>query len=354
MALAIERMTKFAGVIPSRGTFPIKANTRIFKGSMVGLDSSGRAMPAGLLAGGTVAAVGKASATYDNRTGSELGGSAGAVNVEVEYGVFGWKSAADADAIAADDVGKVCFVDDDQTVALTNGTDTRGIAGYISEVRDGQVYVWMGPHVAGQIVLAASEAAQLDTAQTAIDALEVDAATANASFYVPLTSFLDADGDPLAKYAADNVGTVGFNLADSEALNLRWNNYPSNPGVTILTQVALPRDLDDAEDMILEFLCSKSGATVGDATQITCAVFLTAAAALHDADADAGGDTDAMVGNATAKTTQLLTRTIAAADVPAGAVSMTLKIFPKSGTIETDDFLLHAVRVRYTRKVQTA
>lgn len=354
-ALSLERMTKFAGVIPTRGTFGIKANKRIFKGGLVGLDSAGRAMPGDTIAAGCLAAVGKASATYDNRTGSELGGAADAVDVEVEYGVFAFVSATGGgDDIAADDVGKVCYVVDDATVALTNGTDTRGIAGFITEVRDGQVFVWMGPHVAGQIVLAASEASQLDAAQVAIDALEVDAATTNASFSVPLHSFFDADGDPLVKYAADNVGTVGYNLADTEALNLRWNNYPSNPGVTAITQFALPADLDPAADLLIEFLCSKSGATVGDATKITYAVYIVSEGDLHDADTVVTGDTAALVGNAIAKTTDVLTVTVAAADVPVGAMSMTLKIFPKSGTIETDDFMIHAVRVRYTRKIQTA
>ncbi len=354
MALAIERMTNFAGVTPARGTIPIKANVQIFTGALVGIDSAGRAMPGGLIAAGCLAAVGKASATYDNRTGSELGGAAGACDVEVEYGVFQWATAGGGDAIAADDVGKVCYVVDDQTVALTSDTDTRGIAGFITEVRDSKPYVYMGPHVAGLIVIAASEASQLDTAQTEIAALEVDAATTNASFSVPLTGFLDADGDPLVKFAADNVGTVGYNLADSEALNLRWNNYPSNPGVTAITQFALPADLDDAGDIVLQFLCSKSGATVGDATKITYAAYIVSEGDLHDADTVVTGDTAALVGNAVAKTTDILAATIAAADVPAGAVTMTLKIFPKSGTIETDDFMIHAVRVKYTRKIQTA
>ncbi len=355
MALSLERLTKFAGVVPARGTFPIKANVQIFKGAMIALDSAGRAMPAGLVAAGALAAVGKASASYDNRTGSELGGSADACNVEVEYGVFAWASATGGgDDIAADDVGKVCYMKDDQTVALTNGSDTRGIAGFITEVRGSDVYVYMGPHVAGMIVIAASEASQLDTAQTDIDALEVDAATANASFYVPLTSFLDPDGDPLAKYSAGNTGVPGFTLADSEALCLRWNNYPGNAGVTVVTQVGLPADLDDAAAIVLEFLCSKSGATAGDATKITYAAYILSEGDLHDADTVVTGDTAALVGDAAAKTTDVLSATIGASDVPVGARSMTLQIFPKSGTIETDDFMLHAVRVKYTRKIQTS
>ncbi len=353
-ALDTERMTNFAGVTPARGTFPIKANVQIFKGALVGLDSAGRAMPGDTVANGCLAAVGKASATYDNRTGSELGGAAGACNVEVEYGVFQWANSGGGDVIAADDVGKVCYVVDDQTVALTSNTDTRGIAGFITEVRDSKAYVFMGPHVAGLIVIAASEEAQLDTAQVDIDALEVDAATTNASFGVPLTSFLDPDGDPLAKYSAGNTGVPGFTLLDSEAMCLRWNNYPGNAGVTVLTQFSLPADLDPAAAIVLQFLCSKTGATVGDATKITYAAYIISDGDLHDGDTVVTGDTAALVGDATAKTTDVLEATIAHADVPVGAMSMTLQIFPKSGTIETDDFCLHAVRVKYTRKIQIA
>ncbi len=354
MALSLERLTKFAGVAPARGTFPIKANVKIYKGAMVAVDTAGRAMPAGLVSAGALAAVGKASATYDNTTGSELGGDADACDVEVEFGVFGWKSHTGGDEILANDVGKVCYMFNDFTVALTSDSDARGIAGFVTEVREGQVYVYMGPHVAGLIVIAASEASQLDTAQVDIDALEVDAATANASFSVPLTSFLASDAAVLAKFAADNVGTVGFNIADSEAMNLRWNNYPSNPGVTAMTQFALPADLDPAADVLLEFLCSKSGATAGDATKITYAAYIISEGDLHDADAVITGDTNALTGAAAAKTTDILLATIGAADVPVGAMSMTLRIFPKSGTIETDDFMVHAVRVKYTRKIQVA
>lgn len=352
-ALAIERMTNFAGVIPSRGTYPIKANVRIFKGAIVGIDSAGRAMPGDTIANGCLTVVGKASATYDNRTGSVLGGAADAVNVEVEYGVYQYDfKTGGGDDIAADDVGKVCFVVDDHTVALTNNTDTRAIAGLISEFRDSKPYVWMGPHVAAILVIAATEASQLDTAQIDVDALQADAATSNAFVHIPLTSFVDADGDPLAKFVSAGTPTFGFNLADSEAFNIRWNN-DATPG-TALCQVALPPDLDDTAAAQLEFLCSKSGATVGDATTLTITAFLIGAGDLHDADANAGGVSDALVGNAVAKTTKKLTLTIAAGDIQAGARSMTFTVTPTAGTLGTDDLMIHDVRLRYTRKIQTS
>ena len=68
---------------------------------------------------------------------------------------------------------------------------------------------------------------------------------------------------PEAAFSEANP-TFGFNLADSEALNLRWNNH-ATPGAA-LCQVGLPQDLDESQPAVLEFLCSKSGATVGDAT----------------------------------------------------------------------------------------
>lgn len=145
-ALAQERLTKDIGFpLPVRGSYPIAANTRIFKGSQVAVDSAGRAIPATTIAGGAVRVVGKASSTVDNRTGSELGGAAGAASVEVEFGCYGWENSTSADEIANDDVGKPCFAVDDQTVALTDGSSTRRAAGFISEVRGGKVYVHQSP-----------------------------------------------------------------------------------------------------------------------------------------------------------------------------------------------------------------
>jgi hypothetical protein len=104
----------------------------------------------------------------------------------------------------------------------------------------------------------------------------------------------------------------------------------------------------------LEFLCSKSGATSGDATTLTIAAFIIGNGDLHDSDADCGSVTDALVGAATAKTTKVLTCTITAANVPAGARSMTFTVTPTAGLLGTDDLMLHSVRLRYKRKVLTS
>jgi len=62
--------------------------------------------------------------------------------IRARSGVFGpYLNSAAADAIAADDVGKACFIVDDQTVALTDGGATRSRAGIVYEVD--AVGVWV-------------------------------------------------------------------------------------------------------------------------------------------------------------------------------------------------------------------
>ncbi len=131
----------------ARGTYGIAANTRIFKGSILALDSAGRVIPATTLALGAVRGIGVASAAYDNRTGSELGGLADAVDVEVEYGVFSAANSAGSDAVTVAHVGQMCFLVDDDTVAI-NSLGTRAPAGIVTEVRGGMVYVEMQPDAA--------------------------------------------------------------------------------------------------------------------------------------------------------------------------------------------------------------
>jgi hypothetical protein len=143
-----SRLTEFAGVVPSRGSYPIAANVWIKKGGQIGLNSAGECMPAGLAAAGLVQILGKSSAEYDNRTGSALGGLAGATDVEAEFGVFDWENSAGGDEITAAHIGRVVYAEDDQTVALTDGSATRIAAGIVTEVRDGIPWVWQGPGVA--------------------------------------------------------------------------------------------------------------------------------------------------------------------------------------------------------------
>ena len=128
-----ERLTEFFGNVPARGTFPIAANTKVLKGTLVGLDSTGRVKPAG---DGATTILGMTSANY-----SSLDGTTTDQDVEIEYGTFGWNNAPGELAVEASDVGSNCYVLDNQTVSKTGTV----VAGVVVDVRNGAVRVWSGP-----------------------------------------------------------------------------------------------------------------------------------------------------------------------------------------------------------------
>lgn len=66
--------------------------------------------------------------------------------VNVLAGVFNFVSAAGVDAITLADVGKPCFIVDDQTVARTSASGTRARAGFVEDVDADGVWVGVGPH----------------------------------------------------------------------------------------------------------------------------------------------------------------------------------------------------------------
>lgn len=111
---------------------PMKAVTKVNQGSLVVID-------AGFAAPGRTAlaliVVGCALATVDNTAGA-----AGAKRVQVRRGTFLWGNNA-GDLIVQADLGKTCFILDDQTVSKTDGAGTRSAAGKIIEITSAGVFV---------------------------------------------------------------------------------------------------------------------------------------------------------------------------------------------------------------------
>jgi hypothetical protein len=170
---------------------------------------------------------------------------------------------------------------------------------------------------------------------------------------VDIRSFHLAAGTPLAAFADGASATPGLALDDSEAAGVRWNNHATP--AAIWGGVTLPADRRPDTDVIVHVLASKTGSTVGDATTFAVGAFFHPIGALRDADANAGGATGAMVGNATSKTVQKVTRTIAAADIPNPSVNsppqaLSLSLKPTDGTLGTDDVTVHAVWLEYERQ----
>lgn len=110
------------------------AATLIYAGAIVMRNA------AGFLVKGAVAigciGVGRAEERVDNTAGAN-----GALPVRYRPGVYRFANSAAGDAIAAADIGSVCFIVDDQTVAKTDGTGARSPAGCVEAVDANGVWV---------------------------------------------------------------------------------------------------------------------------------------------------------------------------------------------------------------------
>lgn len=130
MALSQERNTQARH--SGRWQYLIGAGVKIYAGALVAIEN-GYLVPGKTATG--LLAQGRAEETVDN-----TGGAAGAQRVPAERGTFLFANSA-TDAVVQADVGKECFIVDDETVAKTNGTNTRSRAGIVRAVETGGVWV---------------------------------------------------------------------------------------------------------------------------------------------------------------------------------------------------------------------
>ena len=113
--------------------YPAAADKVFYAGALVVL-KTGLAEP-----GQT--ATGLAAAGRCKHHVNTAGLAAGAAYVEVQRGVFRFSNSTTTDLITLSDVGADCYVVDDATVAKTDGTGTRSIAGKIEDVDTSGVWV---------------------------------------------------------------------------------------------------------------------------------------------------------------------------------------------------------------------
>lgn len=114
-------------------SMPIAANKVIFAGALVATDALGNATPGAVAT--TLKGAGRAEETVDNSAGV-----AGAAKINVRKGVFKFKNHA-ADLITRADLKTSCYIVDDETVARTNGTNTRSVAGTVEDIDADGVWV---------------------------------------------------------------------------------------------------------------------------------------------------------------------------------------------------------------------
>jgi hypothetical protein len=113
---------------------PVAAATKIYGGSIVAINAAGYAVP------GATATTLKSAGVAEHRADNSAG-AAGDIRVRVRKGPHVFANSAAADAIALTDIGADCYIVDDQTVAKTNGTNTRSVAGKVFDVDAGGVWV---------------------------------------------------------------------------------------------------------------------------------------------------------------------------------------------------------------------
>lgn len=132
-ATTIDRDTKArAGKLRS---FLLAAATLIPGGVIACLNAAGNLVNGSTST--TLKCVGVSTRRADNSAGA-----AGDVKGETERGVFGpFANSSAGDLIAAADIGSDCYIVDNQTVAKTNGSATRSIAGKVHDVTTEGVWI---------------------------------------------------------------------------------------------------------------------------------------------------------------------------------------------------------------------
>lgn len=139
-ALAADKARTRWGDARSVGSVPAAASTITYAGSLVAVvtgGSDGYGRPAATAT--THAVLGVATKKVDNSAGA-----AGAETIPYETGVFSFENSSAGDLIDQGDVGALCYVVDDDTVALTNGSSSRSVAGIIMGMDGTKVKVLVG------------------------------------------------------------------------------------------------------------------------------------------------------------------------------------------------------------------
>lgn len=145
---AARKISRFAD--RSRLQFGVAASAVIVQSGLVVL-ASGYARAGRTGQGGNDTAKANDAATYkavgvavQSVTGSVTDGE---IKVDVDTGVFNFVNSAGVDAVGQDEVGRPCYVVDDQTVAATSAGGTRAQAGLVVAVDTDGVWVLVGPEV---------------------------------------------------------------------------------------------------------------------------------------------------------------------------------------------------------------
>ena len=198
-----------------------------------------------------------------------------------------------------------------------------------------EVILHPGVSTTAATVSIADAGAYTSTATVEAALQEVYAHLLNAQNFigVPLATLLEGDGTNVVG-TLDEATTPKLDMANGDTdsgLVLTWEASNSDP---VLFQVPLPPDLNVAADLVVH-LRAKSGGSTDTPVFASDAYFNEGDTKVEDASAAIGA------------TYAENTITIAAADIPAGAQTMTVELTPGAHT--TDTVVLSALWIEYTK-----
>lgn len=340
--------------------FPVINADIIFGGSFVCVNAAGYALPGSDTAG--LIFEGVALHRADNSLGS-------AGDIQVTLRRRGLVKATLATAITQANVGDNVFLVDDESVDLAGNTTNDIFCGIIAQYLDAtHAMIDIEPAIRQtdvtqhiQDAVAAHAASAVSVADTGLFTAADDVEEALAEIYqhlksakgiipIPMPVITNA-GAALAAFSDGDSAVPGY-CVTAKGLGIRWNNH-ATPGA-VGSKVIVPPDADITANAVLHILAAKTGATVGDATKFTVGAYNNDVGEAYDADDSFGGDTSAMVGNATAKNVQEVTLTLALANLAAYPAAIELTLKPKDGTLGTDDVIMLAAWIEYKKKLLTA
>ena len=139
-ALSAPRVLRRSGsqAVSTRfGGAPVAASTIIYGDSIVAINQAGYAVPAS--ADPTLFVVGVAVATADNSAGA-----AADVLVDIERGVFSMNNSSSTSALTDNDIGRVCYAADDNTVARITALGKNPPVGKVMGLDGSDVLVEVG------------------------------------------------------------------------------------------------------------------------------------------------------------------------------------------------------------------
>lgn len=200
------------------------------------------------------------------------------------------------------------------------------------------LFAQLATTAAGTSIADAGGFTSTTTVEAALQEIYQDLLSAQCFINIPLATVLEGDATNVTGYLgpATTPKIDMLNGDTDSALGITWAASDSTP---VLMQVSLPPDIDVTADVVLHFRGKMGGAT--DTPTIASDSYF------NEGDTKVEDVSSAMTASYAENSI-----TIAAADVPAGAQTLTVELTPGAHT--TDTLIITSFWLEYTRAIRTS